>query len=204
MGLGISVGFLADQIVHDPEGAEWVRKELEKLNVVLVENQLAAHKEPETLPELRFRGCQGFPYSFLHYLRRAYAFQAEGKPIPDGELNAEHDRVIEDAGSMLDSHLLCHSDAEGFYVPQDFMDPIFDDALPGAMLGSTQRLKLELQKVAPAIGIELSECEPSEATLEVLAEIEDEGAHYREKIVWLALWEACEASLEHNTLIVFG
>lgn len=207
MGLAISVGFLAflqqDGAEEDQEETEWFRAELEGLNAVLVENGLSAHTEPEELPELEFHGLHEFSYSTLHYLRRAYAYLQEGLPIPDGDLTPEHDALILDQSSMLDSHLLCHSDAEGYYGPQDFADPIFDEALTGGIVGSSQALARELLGLAPSLKIELVEGKPSEATLVMLSEVNDEAAHYREKLVWLALWEATRASIEHGALIVF-
>ena len=41
---------------------------------------------------------------------------------------------------MFDSHLLCHSDCEGFYLPIDFADVIVDAKnqmrIAGGLLGS--------------------------------------------------------------------
>jgi hypothetical protein len=61
-------------------------------------------------------------------------------PCPDGE-NPAQDKAIDDQSSMLSSHLPCHSDCEGYYVPIDFGEPLFadEDAFAGAgMLGSSQ------------------------------------------------------------------
>src|SRR5262245_22519074 len=74
MGLAIEVGVLAEQVEHDPEGAEWVAEELEKINGALRAAGLPTHTEPRTLPALKSR-CSTvcFPYSFLHHLRRVVA-----------------------------------------------------------------------------------------------------------------------------------
>jgi hypothetical protein len=208
MGLAVGVGHLEDLSSNDPEGAQWLRRELAALDEVLARAGLPAHHEPDRfevpLFDLR-RACTSFPYSFLHYLRRAFAHVRVGLPIPDDEeLRPEHDAVVEEASEMFDSHLLCHSDAEGYYAPVDFAEPIFDDAAPGGMLGSTQGLLRELLAVAPHIGVELtSERRPTPACDAGLQAIADSGPLWRERLVWYALFEAASLSLRFNTLIVF-
>src|SRR5262245_50605428 len=148
MGLAVEVGMLAALMENDEEGAEWLRESLASVNEVLAEEGLPPHQEPETLPPLVNRASiLSYPYSFLHHLRRfaAHAIQDpnwEPKPFPESD-DAAKDPAIADEQAMLDNHLLCHSDCEGFYVPIDFPDPIFadEDRLPGAgMLGSSQGL----------------------------------------------------------------
>ncbi|MBC8135491.1 MAG: hypothetical protein H8F28_06345, partial [Fibrella sp.] len=87
MGLSVTVGMLADLERNDAEGAAWFREELAKVNRVLEANGIAAFTEPGTLArELRLNAADSYPYSFLHYLRRAYAFQREGLPLtPAGD-----------------------------------------------------------------------------------------------------------------------
>src|SRR5690242_1632466 len=114
MGLAIEVGMLADLNEND-EGAGWLRESLNKVNEVLAEHGLPSHSEPETVPELPNRASLlGFPYSFLHYLRRFAAHAATNpdwkpKPFSESEDPAE-DPVVIDELAMLESHLLCHSD----------------------------------------------------------------------------------------------
>lgn len=199
---------LADYSANDEEGAEWFRRSLTELDEVLVANGLPTHHEPPSFEVPLFqlqRACASFPYSFLHYLRRAFAHVREGLAVPeDDALRPEHDRVVEDASTMFDSHLLCHSDAEGYYVPIDFPEPIFEDALPGGMLGSSQALLRELVEVAPALGLRLGP--DAQPTLECEAElraIADSGPLWRERLVWYALFEAATLSVRYGTLIVF-
>lgn len=207
MGLAVGVGVLADLIIHDSEGAEWTRRSLASLNVVLQRNGLPEHHEPERFDKPlfeRMHSCTSFPYSFIHYLRRAFAHVREGLPVPDDdELRPEHDSVVEDASTMFDSHLLCHSDCEGVYVPIEIGDPIFDDEVPGTMLGSSQALLRELIEVAPHIGITLENDRPTPASEAALREASDGSAFWRERLVWYTLFEAATLSIEHNTLIVF-
>src|SRR5262249_35857645 len=124
MGLSISVGALVFALEHDPESADDLRRELAEVNRVLRANGLPEHHEPETLPPLqsRFRHV-GQPYDWLHYLRRAVAHAILGKRTlkPAGRRrepseDPAYDRVL----CSSDSHVVCHSDCEGFYVPVDF------------------------------------------------------------------------------------
>src|SRR3954469_8442641 len=74
MGLAISVGILADLIENDPESAEHFDEDFAVVNRKLAEAGLPPHVEPRVLPPLDSRApIDGLPYSFIHYLRRAYA-----------------------------------------------------------------------------------------------------------------------------------
>lgn len=152
-------------------------------------------------------GIGSFPYSFIHYLRRAYALMRAGReviPVSGGRLSPEDDQVVEEITMLMDSHLLCHSDAEGFYVPIQFSVPIIDEELTGGMLGSSQNLLKELVQVAPMIDIALEDGQLSNAQLAALAPETDEGHRFEtERIVWLTLFEAASASVEHRTAIMF-
>lgn len=207
MGLAVGIGVLADLVIHDSEGAEWTRRSIASLNAVLQRNGHPEHREPESFPQPLFglmHSCTSFPYSFIHYLRRAFAHVREGLAVPDDdELRPEHESVVEEASTMFDSHLLCHSDCEGLYVPIELGDPIFDDDVPGTMLGSSQALLLELLEVAPHIGVTLEDGRLTPACEVELRAIEDSGPLWRERLVWYTLFEAATLSIEHKTLIVF-
>jgi hypothetical protein len=213
MGLSINVGLLADLKVHDAEGAEWLRGQIAAIDALLHKKGLPTFSEPETLEAREPDGLMtGFPYSFLHYLRRAYAHVREELALVPrrGPLTDADFRVIDDVFMLLDSHLLCHSDAEGFYVPIDFNHPIFDDSVAGGMLGSTQALLRELQTVAPALGIELRDGAPTPAARQLLqaADLEEDDSEdngfWRERTVWHTLYELGSFSVAHQTLLVFG
>lgn len=204
MGLAIGVGVLADLIVHDAEGAEWMRKSLKKLNEVLAELGLAAHNEPERLPKLSRRSVTSYPYSFLHYLRRAFACTIERKKLRVGEMTDADFAFVQDVTvTLMDSHLLSHSDAEGFYLPQAFVDPICDNRLPGEFAGSLPQLLKELGRVAPVLGIQLVEGRLLPADENKLADVDETDPLYREKIVWFSLYEAAQLCLKHGTVLVF-
>lgn len=213
MGLAISVGVLADLKDNDEEGFAWAQRMFAQVNEFLEDNGVDGWAEPHALPDLRRRPHLGsFPYSFLHYLRRAYAHASErpGEPLaPTGEggLTAEDEFLIDDASSMMCSHLLCHSDCDGLYVPVRFAEPLFDldDAgLPGGMLGSSYALLDELRVVAPYIGVALEGGELSDAEAQRLYATDDSNPWDREHVVFLALWEAATASVTHGTAIVFN
>src|SRR5262245_3097960 len=125
MSLCVCIGVLADTLSNDPEAADWIREELAGVNTVLEERGLPLHHEPEHLPALDDRSpVSGYPYSYLHYLRRFAALLAQRpgrvpEPCDDSTLH-EADAVVDKHSAGMQSHLLCHSDCEGFYVPIDF------------------------------------------------------------------------------------
>lgn len=149
MGLAISVGVLADLIINDAEGAEYMRQEFARLNEVLRENGLPEHQEPKNLSQIVKRRYGGsFPYSFLHYLRRVAAYVARDEnwkaaPFPEKD-DPTKDAVLEDESYMFDSHLICHSDCEGYYLPIEFSEVLVDNSdknrIRGGLLGSSYKL----------------------------------------------------------------
>lgn len=209
MGLAISVGILADLLENDPESVDHLRLDFAAINTALRSRKLPAHNEPESLPDLDDRTpIASFPYSSLHYLRRAYAHHV--KSPGDGVLefaddaDPTEDPILEEIGSP-DHHLLWHSDAEGFYVPIDFPKVIEDTELPGQGLGSSHRLFAELIFVAPALGIHLDgDSLSSEEAERLTSIIDDDAALNIEIMVWIALFEAARLSLTHKTAIYFG
>jgi hypothetical protein len=175
MGLSITVGILADLKENDPEGATFVRRDFDIINEILRKHALPDHEEPTSLPLLRDRsGVTGFPYSYLHYLRRFYARwmahtnqplvsrlfakwtgQASQIPAPVRECeNPSHDPVLKKTASPK-HHLLWHSDCEGYYLPIDFPNVLEDARIAGGGIGSSVRLLDELVVVAAPLGIDL-------------------------------------------------
>jgi hypothetical protein len=209
MGLGINTHFLVDMLANDAEGAEWIQRNVGLVNELLGEHGLPQHTEPTQITTRMRQHCGSFPYSFLHYLRRAFARvheELELTPVA-GNDDPTEDPAIEDAATLFDTHLLCHSDAEGYYVPVDFDEVIFDNAkrgLPGGMLGSTQRLMAELVQTAPALGITLEHGTLSDAEVDAINRDGDTDAYWRERLVWLTLFEAARVSLADKTMIVFS
>ncbi len=219
MGLALSVGLLAWHLGPDgdPEGLKWLRRDLKRLNKLLVANGLPEHTEPEMLPRINSRGSlSGFSYSSTHHLRRAvaYARHAPKKFAKiDRDADPTEDPLLDDEYSIhMNSHLCCHSDCEGFYVPIDFPEPLYADdkhKITGDIVGSSQRLLAELVQAAPLLGIRLGKTgklSDKEATKLADEDDEDEGSHRYglERTVWFAFYEAASASVTHNTVMSFG
>jgi hypothetical protein len=209
MGLAISIGML-DNVRADEEGHAHYKAAFDRLSAYLASQGHPGFVEPEHVAATLPPHTSSFPYSFLHYLRRAFAHVRAGAkrvpPCPEGSNPADDVLIDEELTLHMDSHLVCHSDAEGFYVPIDFGDPLYpgdSDGVAGGIVGSSQQLVRELVRVAPAIGIELTAGKPSPAVLATLAK-EGEGVSlYRERLVWLALYVNATASVEHKTVLVF-
>jgi hypothetical protein len=208
MGLAITVGNPC--IGYDEEGEEHYQRQFEKLATALAAK---GHDwtPPDTAPPVgQARSHVGsFPYSCLHYLRRAYALEYAGQPVTpvvDGDLKSA-DRYVDDAAYMFDSHLLCHADDAGYYVPVPIQDPAFlpsdSGVAGGGMVGSSQGLLGELRRIAAGIGVRL---EPDGTLSDAEAERLDhnDGDPYAtEQMVWLTLHEACRVSIATGHAVVF-
>jgi hypothetical protein len=212
MGLAISLGVLAADD-PDPESIEWRRENFRHVNRILAAHGLPPHVEPECLPVMPYRGqLRSFPYSWLHYLRRAIAFARQAPdqfcPVPDGENPAEDERIDRELSLFMDSHVICHSDCEGFYVPIDFPEPLYDDrdtGLPGGILGSSYRALQEVIQAAPLLGIFLENDSLTDADAKSIA-VEPDGSHlyWLERKVWLTMFEAFRHSIEYRCAVAFG
>ena len=210
MGLSISVGYLADVLTNDPDGVAWFEQSLATVNRVLASERLPKHVEPRTVPPLSRSSLVSFPYSMLHHLRRAYAHRVRdpawiATPFP-ADADPADDPEVEALTEQFTSHLLCHSDSEGFYFPIDFADVVFsneDDDIPGGMLGSSFRLLEELRLVAPALKIALVDGELSDAEATRIDAMDDSDPMRAEHAAWLALFEAARISIAHKAAIVF-
>ncbi len=229
MGLDVSVGFIADLRANDPEGADAFEEYFSFVGRVLKEAGLPPHVEPI---ECETWSAQMFGYSGLHYLRRIAAHLDAGLPLPPpGDDKSSDDPLLE---SYFDDvlgkkpgplrrllqkqprfartfdHLIVHSDAEGFYLPQDFPEVLFadDKKLPGGMLGSAPRLLAELERLAAALAIPDHLHSQSEDLWEA-ADSQGEGDQFWEKYgietySCVVLREACRKSLSTGSAVVFS
>lgn len=213
MGLGITVGQLAYCIANaSEEEIELARADIVEINRVLAAHGLPAHIEPETLPAFKDRSdvWAGFPYSWIHYLRRAIAFarQAPKEFAPTGGGNpADDPRVDHELSVSMDSHLICYSDGDGFYVPIDFPEPLYDLREEGSIgtVGSSQQAMRELIQVAPLLKIPLTKGKLSDAKAkEIATEKENSQPLYIERKAWLRLFERLGASIKYNAVVTFG
>ncbi len=213
MGLAIGVGMLAEYDRTDPDAARRMNRDLDEINAILDERDLPRHHEPETFdepPTIR-ASMSSFPYSWLHYLRRFAAHAMRDPkwvpyPVEPGEDPAD-DPVLLQMYRQFSSHLLCHSDSQGYYLPIDFEDLLFDQQqkLPGDIVGSSHRLCDELLAVSDHLEIAVDECGGlTDEEVDLLARQRPSHVPFaRERLVWLALFEAARASIEHDTAIVF-
>ncbi|MCU1648361.1 MAG: hypothetical protein JWN03_8636 [Nocardia sp.] len=214
MGLAVATHVLADALKgdDDPEHLDYLRDQFRAINELLAGEGLPAHAEATARGTASERSrLGGVPYSFVHYLRRAYA-RARQKPdealtpVAEDE-NPADDPAVDQLTYMFESQLLCHSDCEGYYVPVDFEEVLFpddDSGLPGGMVGSSNALLRELVYVAPYLGITLVDGQLTDAEIDRLSEgFDDDAALYREKETWLLFYEAARVSVENRTIITF-
>ncbi|MGW4241861.1 hypothetical protein [Nocardia sp. NPDC004722] len=209
MGLAVTTHELAYAIIN---GEEDFGPALDAINKVLSDNGLPAHEEPRVHGMATARHhVSSFPYSMIHYLRRAYAHAITNPdqpltPVAEDE-RASEDPLVEEVTYDFDCHLICHSDCEGYYVPIDFEHVLpgdEEDSIPGGILGSSNRLMRELVYVAPYLGITLIDGELPDSEAHSLCEADDEDEPLgRERMVWLTLFENARVSLANNTLITF-
>ncbi|MRH88176.1 hypothetical protein GFY24_12100 [Nocardia sp. SYP-A9097] len=211
MGLAVATHVFADALNDDGEYADELREHLRAINELLAAEGLPPHDEATARGPVTARNqLGGVPYSFVHYLRRAYAHAREQPgqaltPVAAGE-DPTDDPVVDRLTYMFESHLLCHSDCEGYYVPIDFDEVLYPDealGIPGGMVGSSAVLLRELVYVAPYLGITLTEGELSDAEIAAIHAGDDEHPLYRERETWLVLFEEARVSMANKTLITF-
>jgi hypothetical protein len=210
MGLLLSVGSLAYCRLHDPEGAVDLRKALVSANRTLAANSLPRHVEPKELPPIHERFNVGsLPYGWFDQLRRAVAYARncpkKFKPLRPNKDAAEDPWVVHEL-CTLESHLICHSDCDGLYVPVDFDAPLYseresDIAFMG--LGSSFAGLRELHQVAPLLDIALTDGHLDNSMGEQICR-EKEGAHpfEVERKVWLAFFEAFTLSIAYKSAVL--
>jgi len=218
MGLALEVGILADLVKHDPEGAEHHRGAFAALNRYLATQSLAPHQEPEVC---KVWSASMYGYSGLHYLRRLAARPAIDGALPTpGDRNAMEDSVLTEyfdafadqprGGNRSFDHLIVHSDAEGYYIPQDFPSVLQPgsgfESLAGAV-GSSQRLLVECYKIAEALGLPLDIDAESD---EMLKATDNQGKaaggwqkYGVESYSCLQLYNAALRSIDTGAAIVF-
>ena len=210
MGLAITVGILGDLLENDPEAAEIMQEEFFYVNEVLAAHKLPLHKEPEKQLALDSMALiESYPNVFIHHLRRVAA-HAWNKPkyvaeyFPQVE-EPKDDEFLKKEIAKHSSHLISHSDCEGFYVPVEFKEVIADDRVLGGILCSTQVLMRELISIAPCLGIKLEDGKLSDKEADrINGHAESEDPLSIEYCVWISLYESARLSLKHKAAIHFG
>jgi hypothetical protein len=219
---------LADLKTTDAEGHKTFSKYFDEVNRLLAAHHLPAHVEPTDVEPW---DAQMYGYSGLHYLRRLAAYVDSGMGLPepgnadssqDPQLDAYFKDVLGTQPGWLArltqtrpkfrrefDHLIVHSDAEGFYLPQDFAQVLItDDAtIPAGMVGSTPRLLSECVRLAQLLEIPSHVTKDSEELWEA-SDSEGEGSTLWERygvesLTCVALQAACRRSLETGAAIVF-
>ncbi|MDH3741710.1 MAG: hypothetical protein OER56_08935, partial [Hyphomicrobiales bacterium] len=162
MGLGLTVGLLADLKQEDPEFCDELIEEFAVINKLLEANGLSTHSEPDNI-EVWDADMPG--YSGIHYLRRLAAHVDSGQGMPEpGDDDSSDDEILqayyEDNGKFSFQrrfdHLILHSDADGSYVPIDFPKVLASTKqieINGHYLGSSQQLLRECDKLAKPLEI---------------------------------------------------
>jgi hypothetical protein len=152
MGLALEVGYLADMLENDAEGAEWAAADFAAINQTLLARGFSAHEEPA---DCLVWSAAFYGYGGLNALRefaglvwlgqgtgREYLLDGTQTPSADALVAAflEHVsgmgdltlvgralraffRAKEKPKLPLFVHLLVHSDCDGYYVPVDFELP---------------------------------------------------------------------------------
>jgi hypothetical protein len=228
MGLAVEVGYLADLLANDAEGADWFRRDIARLNDYLASVGREPHREPE---ECELFSCDMYGYSGLHYLRRIAAhLDLHDSVPPPGDQEASNDKVTQEYYRHAEQpapgplgrlfrrpprrrtfdHLLLHSDAEGYYLPQEFSAVLLPPAsfqIPGGMIGSSASLLDECQRLAAALQLPL-DTDPEADEVWEACDSQGEGdtqwqRYGIESFVCLRLYNACKCSLKQQAAIVF-
>jgi hypothetical protein len=182
MGLTVAVGLYAQNLAEGEEEAAFLDEPFVQLNEVLVENGMQGHAEPRTIPNDEYFEAGMWGYNGVHALRRLAAHLTLKRQLPQPaeygaysddpiyiEFNRLHERYLESPTSKgfmglfkkkistpPFQHLIMHSDAEGFYVPQSFDEVIVDWRQPqrpglGMMVGSSVKLLEECEALANSL-----------------------------------------------------
>lgn len=162
--------------------------------------------EPKTS---RLVYSEGLGYSAVGALKRVAARVAAGEdvtPLGPGGLTALDRELIDDEASLLRSHLVCHSDSDGFYVPVALAEPLFLDRSQGVagsgVVGSSEALAQELVACAPALGID---AQPGGGVdVDAVVRTPRKHPYYAERVAWARFVGACDASCSTGSAIIFG
>lgn len=228
VGLGITVGMLSDLKRNDPEGAEYFRGQFEAVRSVLKAHGLPLYVEPEDLSDSQVLSFGMHGYSGLHTLRRLAAHVMTGRPMPGpGGRDAAQDPILaalydgEDALSLLEgpkpkdcptfTHLLEHSDAEGYYLPVNFDAVVYApeaSKIAGGAIGSSYRLLEETEYLMHLLGVPL-DLDPEDELFWSASSNQGEALegwqrYGIESFTCSRLYHAARHSLELTSAIVFS
>ncbi len=222
MGLTIAVGIL-DMLDDDEEMAESYVAEFDAISELLIGQGYGKFEERSLsgdIPDTSYE-CDLIGYSALHKLRRIAAHLAESGEVPPPMSDATDDPLLKryyaNNGKSSEptkpgyQHIIWHSDAEGYYVPVDFADVIAGPEalqITGTMIGSSQRLLDECERLATALGIPPTLTADDPDVWEAVDNWSADATGWRRYAVethtCCALREASRASIATGCAIVFG
>lgn len=180
MGPSLVVGIYPELSRNDPGNLEYYREQFKLVNEALHHAHIAEHREPDKAEGAPW-SCDMRDFKTLHYLRRFAAYLALKDEIPlPGDDDAAVDPITEEwcmwatnqqpgliAGLLGDrveapiafEHLMVHSDASGFYLPQPFHRVVIAPEHLGivgqGLIGSAYSLRDDCKRIAAAIDLPL-------------------------------------------------
>ena len=229
MGLSIFVGLPSEVSQRDPDALPVYLGGLVSVNAALRAAGLPEHREPTIDADDMPLEIDMYGYSTIHHLRWVAVHVLHNKPTrtaqaedPSGDALVsdyyENDRFAAELSPAQRSpdhavpwgfrHLLLHSDAEGYYLPQPVDAPLIPDErlnVPGGMIGSSLRLRDECAALARHMALPLA-TDP-EIAADLMAEGAGDSGWQRlpsAAYACLQLHRAAEASVRYGAAIVFG
>lgn len=190
--------------------------DLIKINNLLKANNLPIHSEPlgrsvkETaLPEM------SLVYARLHHLRYIAAkfieYPTSSLDIKDLKKKRKTRtwwykipaKLRNEIYQECKSHLICHSDFDGYFIPIDF-ELVLQDRELGGWLGSSIRLHKELEEIAAKLNLNLGTYTPDLNQLYEMRKQELQADPIGDiKLILLGLYNVTTASIHYNSAIIF-
>ncbi len=181
-------------------------RDLETINKLLQREGVQQYDDtPQEQVLVNRAACSSFPsiiYSILcRLVAYGYAKLPQLPPLQDGNV-IDEDEVLVEEMNMLRSHIICHSDSEGYFVPVNFNEPIMDDDIWGGALCSSIKVMEELINCAYLIGINVEDNAISDKEAENINLTLKDHPFFAERIAWFAMYEAARISVKNNVLVV--
>lgn len=196
-----------------PGNAVRLTSDLRRLSMLLADEGItwSAPSRDTAVPPVR-SAVRGFPASWIQDLKRIVALVETGAPVTPADCRGVHERgqaLVREEAAMLSSHLICHSSAEGYFVPVDLSSPVFlpegSGVAGGGVVGSSQGLMRELRRCADDLGITLDDDGTlGDAEAARVAALPDEHPFAVECVAWLALHEASRTSMATGHAVVLA
>ena len=212
---------ISDTLFEAVTEIERYQKDFRAINKLLKAAGVSSHKEKPAGAEYYWQAGMG--YSSIHFLRRFAAALAVNGDLPEPlkrsakassapELQTYSQQREKSKFKGAYDHLVCHSDADGYYVPVDFSQVLNTDqsvSLTGGYLGSSVRLQHECQTLAKHLELpeELDFDTDDDDEWKQLKKATRGAAWHQypiEAFVCVVLLQACEWSIKQRAAIEFG